>query len=344
MIPNWNGIELLKRFFPSVITAALSYAEKKQSDVEIVIVDDGSTDGSYEWLTEQSARIEKPVEMRVLKNERNMGFGPTCNRGIAAARYPLVFLLNNDVEVDEDAIAPLVENFADENVFAAHCHVFDVESEKVCGTGKLGSFKRGSIRVHQSYAVRQNKTDGTNTQAAKPLYSIFAGGGASMYNRERFVSIGSFDSLLYPIYWEDVEISYRAWKRGLTVLYEPRSIVKHRVSSTMRKENRRKIWMIQQRNRIIYHWINLHDARMFASHVLWMVFLALTSPVAFKPSFLLVCFEALKKLPAIRKRRLEEKTAATRTDRELMKIFQEMKLRDDIKVYDDIAELEGARE
>lgn len=346
VIPTWNGLELLKQFLPSVIRAAQHY----YSPTEIIIVDDGSEDDTVGWLTgegfveEQNSEIVKLAEegahqkaLKLLRNETNRGFGETCNRGIEAAVYPLVFLLNNDVEVALNSIAPLVENFTDTNVFSAHCHVFDFESGRECGTGKLGSFSQGFIRVHRSYvplpAIEL-------TSKGQSLYSMFASGGSAIFDRQKFLEIGGFDTLLLPAYWEDVDISYRAWKRGYTILYEPRSVVRHRVSSTMRKVNQRKMRRIQQRNRIIYHWINLHDGRLMASHALWVTLLALTAPLRLQFGFLLSVFAALKRLPEIRKRRREEKACAKRSDRDLFSLFASLEHRADVFAYDDTSELE----
>lgn len=359
VIPTWNGLPLLKRFLPSVISAANFYAEQSNNRIEIVVVDDGSTDETVEWLNRsQESEVSEymnphptignsqselpaaycllPTFLRCVRNEKNSGFSATCNNGIAATRYPLVFLLNNDVEIDVDSIAPLVEGFADEAVFAVHCRVFELESGRECGTGKVGGFTTGFIRVHQSYAPIDDEKDGIK----QPLYSMFAGGGSAMFDREKFLNIGGFESLLSPFYWEDVELSYRAWKRGYTVLYEPRSVVRHRVSSTISKLNQRRVRMIEQRNRIIYHWIHLQDFKMLTSHILWVVLLALTAPLRFKPMFLLSCVEALKRLPAIRKRRAEEKQNANRTDRQVFSIFKDLKLRTAVKVYDGVKESE----
>jgi GT2 family glycosyltransferase len=367
VIPTWNGLALLKRFLPSVISAANFYAEQSRQKVEIVIVDDGSTDDTGQWLDSRiqdsgfrlqaSAEGEKnqaestdsvdsnpqsairnpqsdppAVFLRCVGNEANAGFSAACNKGIAAAQYPLVFLLNNDVEIARDAIAPLVADFADTNVFAVHCRVFELESGRECGTGKVGSFARGFIRVHQSFAA---EADEKKTER-QPLYSMFAGGGSAMFDRQKFLGIGGFECLLSPFYWEDVELSYRAWKRGYTVLYEPRSVARHRISSTISKLNQSRVRLIEQRNRIIYHWIHLQDLRMLASHIVWVALLALTAPLRFKPLFFLSCVEALKRLPAIRKRRAEEKQKAKRTDRELFAIFKALHLREDVKIYDGI--------
>jgi GT2 family glycosyltransferase len=277
--------------------------------------------------------------LRLISNKSTRGFGPTCNRGFEAAIYPLVFLLNNDVEVELNAIAPLVENFGDTAVFAAHCRVFDLESGHEVGTGKLGSFARGFIRVHRSYIF-----SGDAIHTGGPLYSMFAGGGSAMFDRRKFLEIGGFDSLLSPIYWEDVDISYRAWKRGLSVVYEPRSVVHHRVSSTMRKVNQRKVRRMQQRHRLIFHWVNLHDRGLMISHALWIALLAVTAPLRLQPGFLLSVATALTRLPRIRRRRLDEKRASQLTDREVFEIFTSLEKGAAIFGYDNDAELEGIRE
>ena len=335
VIPTWNGVDLLNQFFPSVAAAAGHYALSSGNQVEIILVNDCSTDETAAWLERRQAEShETGIEVRYFTNEKNLGFGKTVNRGMREARYPLALLLNNDVEVDRYAIAPLVQHFSDPEVFAVHCHVYEFKTREECGTGQLGSFARGSIRVHQSYRPKETGDVAIPIQKGggeRPLYSMFASGGSTMYDRERFLSIGAFDELLSPIYWEDVEISYRAWKRGYTVLYEPRSVVYHRVSSTMGQQNRRKIWRLQQRNRLIFHWINLHDRRMTASHALWLLLLTLTAPLRLQPLFLLAVFDAGKLFARIRRRRREEKRLAKRSDRDVFQIFREMRARHDIR-------------
>lgn len=350
VIPSWNGLELLKRFLPSVIAAASHYSQQFNCSTEIVIVNDGSIDETNAWLLSQGfddagsdangrrGDAEKQLALRLIRNETNRGFGPTCNRGFEAASFPLVFLLNNDVEVELNAIAPLVENFIDASVFAAHCRVFDLESGREVGTGKLGSFARGFIRVHRSYVCSDKRSTANDSDR---LDSMFAGGGSAMFDRRKFLEIGGFDPLLAPIYWEDVDISYRAWKRGLSVVYEPGSVVHHRVSSTMRKVNQRRVRRMQQRHRLIYHWVNLHDGKLFLSHLAWLGLLGVTAPLRLQMGFLVSVVSALKKLPQIRKRRLEEKLAAQRTDREVFELFISLEKRANVFAYDNDAELEA---
>ena len=379
VIPTWNGLELLERFLPTVIAAASCYTKTLDALTEIIIVDDGSVDESVAWLVsqgfleekrrcEESRQAEEPIaatdrtgiysssepssshclipSLTLIRNETNRGFGETCNRGFEAARYPLVFLLNNDVEVDPDSIAPLVENFAGDSVFATHCRVFELGSTRECGTGKLGSFARGFIRVHRSYIPQPQELDDEEHEdhcaadgVEAPLYSMFAGGGSAMFDRKKFIEIGGFDTLLSPFYWEDVELSYRAWKRGYTVIYEPRSVTHHRVSSTISKLNRRKVRVVEQRNRLIYHWIHLHDPSLLISHIIWVLLLAVTAPLRLQPSFVSSCIAALKRLPEIRRRRLEERRSARRSDRDVFDIFDMLERRADVTAYDEYSEL-----
>ena len=175
----------------------------------------------------------------------------------------------------------------------------------------------------------------------EPFFSMFASGGSAMFDRDAFLSLGGFDPLYAPFYMEDVELSYRAWKRGLTVEYEPRSTVKHRFSSTIGVVAADKVPRVGQRNRLIFHWVHLHDPRFLASHLIWIVVLLLAAPVTLKPHFIGAFFDALKRLPHVRARRREEKLASVRSDRQVLAVFAELVKRPDIRAYDDPAELEN---
>jgi GT2 family glycosyltransferase len=164
---------------------------------------------------------------------------------------------------------------------------------------------------------------------------MFAGGGSAMFNRTLFLELGGFEPLLSPFYWEDVELSYRAWKRGYRVAYEPRSIARHRISSTIGQLDKGLVRAVQQRNRLIYHWIHLHDRGMLASHLVWVALLAVTAPIRLKPGFVKALADALRKLPEVRARRRIEKKHAKLSDREVFEVFREMEERPELVCYDD---------
>ena len=316
---------MLERFLPSVLEAASLYQERNRAPVEIIIVDDASTDDSVAYLQQQGFSPGTPSRI-LLRNESNAGFGASCNRGFAAARHPLALLLNNDVEIATDAIAPLAEHFSNADVFAVHCRVFQLETGRECGRGQLSGFSHGFLRVHQDYSAQE-----APSARLGPLYSSFASGGSSMFDRQKFLALGGFEPLLAPLYWEDVEISYRAWKRGYTILYEPRSVVHHRVSSTTRTMTPGRLYRMQQRNRLIFHWIHLHDRSYMAQHAAWVLLLAITAPLRLQFGFLPACGAALGKLAKVRQRHAEEKHLAKRTDRDIVAIFQELSRRADIE-------------
>lgn len=315
VIPTWNGRQLLERFLPSVEDSARNYRRVSSADVELVVVDDGSTDDSVEWLTGRARTSDVP--MRVIALDRNRGFALACNNGVTAARHPLVLLLNNDVALDAGAIAPLVSRFdrRDQSapLFAAHCRVVDFDTNATSGTGQLGRFRRGFIRVHDAYEPAGDE--------ARLWPSIFASGGTSMFHRERFLELGGFDPLFAPFYYEDVELSYRAWKRGLTVAYVPESLARHRFSSTIGTQPQQRIRRISQRNRLFLHWIHLHDIPWLVRHLVWVGVLFVTAPATLRFDFMGAVIDAARHLPDLRARRRKERGLARRTDRDVMRLF-----------------------
>ena len=113
VIPNWNGKDLLARFVPSWIAAIADHPGS-----EVLVVDNGSTDGSAAWLM-----VNYP-QVRVLALPRNLGFGGGSNEGFRAARNEIVVLLNSDMRVEPDFLRPLLDGFTDDQVFAVSCQIF----------------------------------------------------------------------------------------------------------------------------------------------------------------------------------------------------------------------------
>lgn len=316
VIPNWNGLDLLQDYFDSTIAAACFYSDATGADVEVIVVDDASTDGGREWLRENCAGNEI---VRVVELETNVGFLRAVNHGFAEARYPIVFLLNNDVQVEPDSILPLTGHFTDENVFAVSCRGDRIQSGRLDGGGKIGTFEKGYWRVFLNYEI----APGTLADDASDYYSFYGPGGYTAYDREKLARMGGFQDCLAPFYWEDVEIGYRAWKRGWVVKYEPRSSVHHLGSATTGKEElRENVAIVTERNRLLMTWINLHDRRWMASHLLWLLVKSVGAVAAFRWIFLRSLFGALGRLPDVRHARLRERRAAKITDRELAARFR----------------------
>jgi O-antigen biosynthesis protein len=248
VIPNWNGSDLLQRYLPSILEALAGNPGN-----EIIVVDNGSSDGSAAMLQERFPSV------RVLALERNLGFGGGSNAGFRAAKNDIVVLLNSDMRVQPDFLAPLLTGFTDEKVFAVSCQIFFSDPEKLREETGLtqGWWENGGLRVRHR-----------DDPAIDDLYPCFYGGGGSCaFDRRKFLELGGFDEILRPFYLEDTDLGYLAWKRGWKVLYQPRSVVYHEHRGTIGKRfSQSQIDLVLTKNFILFCWKNIHEWPRLWSH------------------------------------------------------------------------------
>lgn len=323
VIPTYNGKALLARFLPSVVTALRNYTAATGAPVEILVVDDGSQDDTVEWLTAVAFDFVRVIALSV-----NRGFAPTCNRGFAAAHHDLIWLLNNDIQVTPDALFPLVEHFSTPTVFAVASRALRLGSDAIDGAGRLGRCVRGYWKVFEGYDVFPDEMP---PEAILPTF--VASGGYSLFDAAKLRALGGFEELLAPFYWEDVELCYRAWKRGWEVRYEPRSLVFHQSSATIKAcFEARTIEVAATRNRMLMHWIHLHDTRWWLAH-LAMTGLLLLADIVTQRGY----WQAFRQAWAYRQlafqRRREEQAHCRRTDREVAAIFATVRQRHYVKTF-----------
>lgn len=251
VIPNWNGRELLEKYLPSVVAALGANPAN-----EIILVDNGSTDGSADFI-----RRHFP-EVTLLALDTNRGFGGGSNAGVRAAKNDIVVLLNSDMRVAPDFLAPLLNGFRDPRVFSVACQIF------LSDTGR----RREETGLTQAWwhegglRVRHRIDD-----AVRDLYPCFYGGGGSCaFDRRKFLELGGFDTLLAPFYLEDADLGFMAWKRGWRVFYQPRSVVYHEHRGTIGKHfTPRQIDAVYKKNFVLFAWKNIHEWRKLVEHVLF---------------------------------------------------------------------------
>ena len=251
VIPNWNGRELLEKYLPSVVAAITGNPEN-----EIVVVDNGSEDGSADFL-----RAAYP-QVKLVALDVNLGFGGGSNAGFRAAKNRVVVLLNSDMRVEPGFLQPLLEGFGDPLVFAVSCQIFFSDPAKLREETGLtqGWWQDGGLRV-------RHRID----DAIGDLFPCFYGGGGSCaFDRAKFLELGGFDRLLAPFYLEDTDLGYMAWKRGWKVLYQPRSVVYHEHRGTIGKRFRDdQIQAVLKTNFQLFCWKNIHEWRKLAQHFLF---------------------------------------------------------------------------
>jgi len=299
VIPNYNGALLLRKNLPAVRKAAEAYKKSSKTIAEVIISDDASTDDS------KSVVSSVAPEVLYLEHNKNAGFATNVNRGVRKARGEIVVLLNTDVAPEENFLIPLIKHFADETVFAVGCMDKSIEGNKVILRGRgVGEWEKGFL-VHRASDVM--KTD-----------TLWASGGSSAFRKSEWERLGGLYEIYSPFYWEDIDLSYRALKAGRQVLFEPGSVVTHaHEEGAIRKQfTKNAITTIAYRNQFLFVWINITDARMLLSHVLWLPVHIVQAGLRGDSAFFSGFFTALLRLPHAlslrRKNMMHFRTADTR--------------------------------
>ena len=283
IIPNWNGRKLLEKNLPAVLAAGAD---------EVIVSDDGSTDGSVEFLKRYFSQV------KIVEHKR-LGFAGNCNRGVEAAKGGIIILLNTDVIPEKDFLKPLEEDFTDPKIFAISFN--EINDPKLSWT--KGKFESGFI-IHEP-----QKKDKTVHQ------TFWASGGSGAFRKSMWKKLGGMDALFNPFYWEDLDLCYRAQKRGWEILWDPRSHVIHKHEGVIKGNFSPKyIDLIWERNQLIFIWKNLTDCKLFLRHILGMLWRLL------HPGYLKVILTAGIKLPQILAKRFKEKKEMKLSDKRILKI------------------------
>jgi len=309
VIPNWNGAELLRAYLPSILAAAEQYP----GAAEVLVVDDGSSDDSIAVLGREFPAV------RVVVHPQNRGFGAACQSGIEAAKHPVVILLNSDVEVEADFVAPLLERFEHPETFAASPLILEPDGKPGDVTLSVPYFKRGKIR-YRKISIEPLMEHGST--GLEPWLTFFPLGGAVAFDRDRFLGMGGFDELFEPFYYEDIDLGFRAWRRGWSCEVVPESRVMHQGSGTISRSFKKfRVLSIRKRNRVLFHIKNLtqggHLRRFVLNHAL-RSFLSI-----FKLEFvaLYATFIALSRVPWALRERTKEATQQVRTEDEVFRLI-----------------------
>ena len=230
VVVTWNGRERLSESLPAIVG---------QQGVrhEVILVDNGSIDGTVAWV-----RAAYP-SVRLVELSENTGFAAGNNRGIEAARAPLVATINNDAIPDPEWLASLVSAAAahpDAGMFASR--MVYLHDPEVIDSAGISLDPLGIAWDRNAGTPLRDDADG----------EVFgASAGAALYRRELLEATGGFDERFFA-YLEDVDLAWRARRLGWKARYVAEARVRHMHSATWAEDSplktyhlgRNKIWLV----------------------------------------------------------------------------------------------------
>ena len=228
VIPNWNGGAVLNRLLATVASQTTPFND-------VIVVDNGSTDGS-------PAAAER-AGARVIRLDRNYGFAFAVNRGVEAATTDLVAILNNDVELAPAWLAVLTAAvsaagaaYAVGKVLAAADHsLVDATFDLLAASGC--AWRAGSARRDEALWNH-------------PRRIIFAPLTAALFGRDVFVQLGGLDEN-FRSYLEDVDFGLRCGSKGYSGIYVPAAVAYHIGSATLGRWSPRTVRQIARNQALL---------------------------------------------------------------------------------------------
>ncbi len=212
IIPNWNGREMLEHCLSSL-------RQQTFTDFRVIVVDNGSGDGSVDLVAEQFQEVE------LIRLDRNTGFSVAVNTGITSSVAPWLLLLNNDMEVERDCLENLrraVAAYREFDFFALKMMNFH-RRQYIDGAGD--AVLRGGV----GYRLGTMEKDSGLYREDRESFGACA--GAALYSRRFFARAGLFDADFFA-YLEDVDLNMRARRLGLRCMFIAGAIVYHIGSAT----------------------------------------------------------------------------------------------------------------
>ncbi|MFQ5506891.1 MAG: glycosyltransferase family 2 protein [Planctomycetota bacterium] len=214
VVLTWEGRE-------DTLGCLASLQELDSGKPSIYLVDNGSSDGTVPAVAERFPGV------CILVNERNQGFSRGCNRGIEQALEDgadYIAVLNNDILVEPDFLAPLLEALARDPALGAVGPKVLSPDGRIWAAGASVGFYPNLSRLRGSGSPDRGQFDA-------PAYVDYVPGCAILAPREVWLEVGLFDTD-YFAYMEDVEWCLRVRRNGRRVLYEPRSRIYHKASGS----------------------------------------------------------------------------------------------------------------
>ena len=230
-ILNYNGRKHLEHLLPTVCMAAKEYA----SACSIAVLDNRSTDDDVSWIGREFPSVETIVAP---END----FLYSYNWLAQKRTEDVLVLLNNDLKVNPNFLTPLIRHFESPDVFSVSARSYDWQGVEVTSGPARLAFKDGFYSWN------------FDTLHQKTCHTLFTSGGFMAVDRKKLVELGGFNRLFHPAYCEDVDVCFRAWRRGWRCVYEPDSVVWHRHRATWGNHAINSLNSLELRNLLLMQW------------------------------------------------------------------------------------------
>jgi len=299
-ITNWNGYKhgYLQEALPSIVEASKNYTVGKY---EIILVDDQSDDSSVEFVKNNFPQV------KIVIPEKNLGFQGASNFAVKYCQYEILISLNNDIKLEKNVLDKIVRHFEDRDVFAVSTRVLLWDEKTYLAGKRTAKIEKGHFKLID---VGDSITDVSET--------IFATGGAAAFRKSMYDELGGFDTIYYPLYWEDVDLCYRALTHRWKVIYDPSCLMFHKHQATIKKMyDGEKIGIITARNSYVFFWKNITDLRFIIDHIFYTFIFHIRDVFRLQFRFIIAWFMALEKIPAIIKYRITSQKINQR-DRDIL--------------------------
>lgn len=242
-ILNWNGRQHLERLLPS-----LERLDPPGIEWEILVLDNGSSDGSVAWLRRHWPRV------RVVESSVNLGFAAGNRRLVEEARGDAIAFLNNDTRVAPDWLGSLVDalSAAPADVAAVSGMVLDWDGSRLDFAQGILTFDGHAFQLD----FRRPLAESRIPEAGGEL--LFPSGGNMIVRRPAFLEAGGFDDD-YFAYLEDVDLGWRLWAAGWRVLFAPAARTYHRSMATSDRLGSANRGFLYERNAFLTAYKNYED-------------------------------------------------------------------------------------
>ncbi len=253
-------------------------------------------------------------QAKISDNRKNFGFAGNINAGVGKATRNYIFMMNSDVILKDDGFKKSLDYFKkDHKLFAVSFAQYESDG-KLVGANR-GYFKNGMVNHARKLFPK--------SYSSTPIPNFWAEGGSAIFKKKIFTKIGLLDTLYSPFYWEDIDLSYRAWKAGYRIVYAPTIKVQHYHESTIGKYfDKSSVLVTVYRNQFTFQWKNLTDGDFLISHILSLPKLILGSIIKGDRLLFKGFVKAVWRLPRIIKSRQKVTKLFIKSDRAILNQFK----------------------